>query len=192
MKYTTFLDNMYINMAIIIILILYNSQLFSNINKTIGNLYKYNFVKLLILLFITYIAPKDTNIAILLGISYVISLNNIYIEKFEDNNNKIIYEINHKINNHEELTSEDIDYLLKSEPIYKNNIFKLLFKKKNIKLDKFDTQIMNLINEKKDTKYIVAADFAVARGIPITNYSYDNSKYSTPQEYAQNKFFSNL
>lgn len=72
-----FLDNMHINLAIIIILILYCSQLFSNINNSIEILYKYNVVKFLILLIIAFVSHKDTNIAILLAVSYVISLSNI-------------------------------------------------------------------------------------------------------------------
>jgi hypothetical protein len=76
-KSLSFLDNTHINLSIIIILILYCSQLFLNINHSIEILYKYNVVKFLILLVIVFIANKDTNIAILLAISYVISLSNI-------------------------------------------------------------------------------------------------------------------
>jgi hypothetical protein len=212
MKYFSFLDNIHVNIVIIIILILYNSQLFTNINKSIENLYKYNFIKLLILLLITFIASKDTNIAILLGISYIISLNNVSIEKFGHNSyNAIIYYINQG----KELSQEDMNYILDSEPKYKNHIFTHLFRENDKKLesssrlphlisgsypikpnhdhlDNFDKQIMNLINSKKKKKYITIPDFHVARGVKITNYSYPNSKYNSPEEYAQNKFFNNL
>ena len=183
MKYFTFLDNIHVNIAIIIILILYNSQLYSNINETIGNLYQYNFIKLLTLLLITYIASKDTNIAILLAISYIISLNSISIEKFNDNNyNAIIYNINQG----NELSVKNMDDILASEPQYKNYIFTHLFRKNDINLDNFDKQIKNLINnKKKNEKYIGLPDFLVARGINVQGYNGD-------QEYAQNKFFNNL
>jgi hypothetical protein len=182
MKYFAFLDNIHVNIAIIIILILYNSQLFVNINETIGNLYKYNFIKLLILLVITYIASKDTNIAILLAVSYVISLNNSSIEKFEDNNyDKIIYNIKEDI----ELSDTDMNNILESDPIYKNIIFKHLFRKEDKKLDKFDMQIENLINNKLKKTYIGLPDFLVARNIKVDGYKGDINS-------AQNKFFYNL
>jgi hypothetical protein len=181
MKYLLFLDNIHVNIAIIIILILYNSQLFVNINETIGNLYKYNFIKLLILLVITYIASKDTNIAILLAVSYVISLNNSSIEKFENNNyNKII----HKINKGNEISVEDMNIILKSA-IYKDIIFTHLFREKDKKLDKFDMQIENLINNKLKKTYIGLPDFLVARNIKVDGYKGDINS-------AQNKFFYNL
>jgi len=84
------LDNHYVNLSLVIVLILYSSQIFGNINIIISNLYQYSFVKLLVLLIIAYVGPKDTNIAILLAISYVISLRNnknSLIENFYGNNN---------------------------------------------------------------------------------------------------------
>jgi hypothetical protein len=85
-KSLTILDNHYVNLSLVIVLILYCSQIFGNINSIISNLYQYNFVKLLLLLTIAYVGPKDTNIAVLLAISYVISLRNkknSLIENFE-------------------------------------------------------------------------------------------------------------
>jgi len=75
-KSLSFLDNSQINLAIVIILILYCSQLFSNINNIIEILYKYDIVKFLVLLVIAFVAHKDTNIAILLAVSYAISILN--------------------------------------------------------------------------------------------------------------------
>ena len=182
MKYLLFLDNIHVNIAIIIILILYNSQLFVNINETIGNLYQYSFIKLLILLVITYIASKDTNIVILLAVSYVISLNNSSIEKFNDNNySAIIY----KINKGNELSIEDMNKILESEPIYKNIIFTHLFRENDKERDKFDMQIENLINNKLNKTYIGLPDFLVARNIKVNGYKGDINS-------AQNKFFNNL
>jgi hypothetical protein len=88
-KSLTILDNHYVNLSLVIVLILYCSQIFGNINSIISNLYQYNFVKLLLLLTIAYVGPKDTNIAVLLAISYVISLRNnknSLIENFTNDN----------------------------------------------------------------------------------------------------------
>lgn len=88
-KSLTILDNHYVNLSLVIVLILYCSQIFGNINSIISNLYQYNFVKLLLLLTIAYVGPKDTNIAVLLAISYVISLRNnknSLIENFANDN----------------------------------------------------------------------------------------------------------
>jgi len=81
-KSLSVLDNPYVNLTLIIVLILYSSKIFGNINEVINELYKYTFIKLLVLLIIVYVAHKDTNIAILLGISYVISLKNNNMERF--------------------------------------------------------------------------------------------------------------
>lgn len=71
----SFLDNNIINAIIVIILVLYSSNIFSNINNFIGNLYNFSIVRLIVLLLIIYITPKDQTIGILLAISYIISLN---------------------------------------------------------------------------------------------------------------------
>ena len=70
----SFLDNNIINSVIVITLVLYCSTIFSNINSYIGNLYNYSIVKLIVLLLIVYVSPKDLLITVLLSISYVISL----------------------------------------------------------------------------------------------------------------------
>ena len=69
-----FLDNCYVNSIILIILLLYCSTIFENINSFIGNLYNFSIVKLVILLLIIYVTPKDPTIGIFLGLSYIISL----------------------------------------------------------------------------------------------------------------------
>jgi len=70
----SFLDNSMVHSAITIVLVLYCSTIFDNINSFIGNLYNFGIIKLAVLLLIVYISPKDTTIAILLALSYVISL----------------------------------------------------------------------------------------------------------------------
>lgn len=71
----SFLDNSVINSIIVVILVLYSSTIFDNINSFIGNIYNFSIVKLVVLLLIIYVAPKDTTIAILLAVSYLVSLN---------------------------------------------------------------------------------------------------------------------
>jgi len=75
MNSLSFLDNNLINSAIVIILVLYCSTIFDNINNFVGNLYNYSIVRVIILLLIIYVAPKDTTIAVLLALSFGISLN---------------------------------------------------------------------------------------------------------------------
>jgi len=70
----SFLDNSIIHASIVIILIFYSSTIFSNINSFVGNLYNFSIVKLIVLVLIVYIAPKDTAIAVLLAVSYIVSL----------------------------------------------------------------------------------------------------------------------
>ena len=70
----SFLDNCTINSIIVVILLLYSSQIFSNINTFIGNFYNLGIIRLIVLALIIYIAPKDPTIAILLAISYIVSL----------------------------------------------------------------------------------------------------------------------
>ena len=70
-----FLDNCVIHCIIVVILFLYSSTIFENINVFVGNLYKFSIVKIVVLLLIVYVSPKDTLIAILLAISYLVSLN---------------------------------------------------------------------------------------------------------------------
>ena len=87
MNSLSFLDNSIVQSVITIVLVLYCSTIFDNINSFIGNLYNFSIIKLIILLLIVYVSPKDITIAILLGLSYVISLsymvNNEYFNEFQ-------------------------------------------------------------------------------------------------------------
>ncbi len=71
----SFLDNSVIKSIIIIVLILYSSTIFDNINSFVGNIYNFSIIRVVILLLIVYVSPKCPTIGILLGISYLISLN---------------------------------------------------------------------------------------------------------------------
>ena len=77
-----FLDNCYLNAIIVIILVLYSSTIFDNINSFIGNMYNFSIVKLIVLLLIIYVTPKDPTIGILLAVSYLVSLK--YSEHYEN------------------------------------------------------------------------------------------------------------
>ena len=74
MNSLSFLDNCIINSIIVIILVLYSSTIFDNINSFVGNIYNFSIIRLLVLLVIIYITPKSPTIGILLGISYIVSL----------------------------------------------------------------------------------------------------------------------
>ena len=74
MNSLSFLDNCVINSIIVIILVLYSSTIFDNINSFVGNIYNFSIIRLLVLLVIIYITPKSPTIGILLGISYIVSL----------------------------------------------------------------------------------------------------------------------
>ena len=64
-----FLDNCYLNAIIVIILVLYSSTIFDNINSFIGNMYNLSIIKLIVLLLIIYVMPKDPTIGVLLAVS---------------------------------------------------------------------------------------------------------------------------
>lgn len=71
----SFLDNSLIKSIIIIVLVLYSSTIFDNINSFVGNIYNFSIIRLVILLLIVYVSPKCPTIGILLAVSYLISLN---------------------------------------------------------------------------------------------------------------------
>lgn len=74
MNSLSFLDNSILNIVVTVILFLYVSCIFDNINNFIGGLYNFSIVRIIVLLLIIYVAPKDTTIAVLLSLSYIISI----------------------------------------------------------------------------------------------------------------------
>jgi hypothetical protein len=68
------MDNIYVKVIIYVVLILYSSTIFENINMYVGSLYKYSFVKIIVLLLIVALSMKCPAMGILLAISYVISI----------------------------------------------------------------------------------------------------------------------
>ena len=72
----SFMDNIYVKVILYVVLILFSSTYFENINMYFGNLHKnYKFLNIIVLLLIVYLGRACPVIGILLGISYVISLN---------------------------------------------------------------------------------------------------------------------
>ena len=63
----SFLDNSVINSIIVIILVLYSSTIFDNINSFIGNIYSYSIVRIIILLLTVYWFTFLLTIKFLLG-----------------------------------------------------------------------------------------------------------------------------
>lgn len=79
-----FLDNQYVYSVLVIILVLYNSLLFTNINNFIGNMYNFGIVRVLILLLILCVSQKSCLLGILLAVSYVLSVSMSSNEYFQD------------------------------------------------------------------------------------------------------------
>jgi hypothetical protein len=85
-----FMNNIYIKIVLYVVLILYSSTYFQNINIYVGNLYKkYKFLNIIVLLLIVYLGRACPVVGILLGISYAISLN-YYTENYVDEECKLI------------------------------------------------------------------------------------------------------
>jgi len=76
------LDNPYVNSIIIAVLVMYNLLFFHNINLFIANLFNLSIIRIVFLLLIIYIAPKDPTIALLLAISYIVTLQ--YMDQSDD------------------------------------------------------------------------------------------------------------
>ena len=111
------LDNQHVYCIIVVILFLYNSLLFININDFFSNIYKFGIVRVIVLLLILYTSQKSYLISLLLAMSYILS---IYFdrekvhntENFEDDGrNSAPKGINDMINSNNVLTydSEEIN-----------------------------------------------------------------------------------
>ena len=68
------LDNQHVYCAIVVILFLYNSLLFININDFFSNIYKFGIVRVIVLLLILYTSQKSYLISLLLAMSYILSI----------------------------------------------------------------------------------------------------------------------
>jgi hypothetical protein len=133
-----FLDNEYIYCIIVVILVLYNSLLFMNINDFFSNVYKFGIIRVIVLLLILYISQKSYLIALLFAMSYILS---IYFDREKVDNtenflndeensipqgindmddNSLIYDSqqinpNHKINNQNNINVESMKNMRNEE-----------------------------------------------------------------------------
>ncbi len=79
------LDIPFIRWIIIIIVILYNITAFPQINNTIAQWFRWIWFRLFFVLMILYVGFKDRTLALLLGISYVLSIHILSTSRLENN-----------------------------------------------------------------------------------------------------------
>jgi hypothetical protein len=153
------LDNTYVSSIIIFILFLLVSGLFSNINHEVKKLLNNQIVRVIIVLLIIWVAPKNITIAILLAVLYCMSMHGMTLkglmglERFE---NKKEDEDMEKFENEDEEKKEDVENFENDDEEKKDDV-------------------ENFENE--DEKEEVKEDF-----IPfLTNRDYESNFSSAPQ-----------
>ena len=99
------LDNQYVYCIIVVILFLYNSLLFININDFFSNIYKFGIVRVIVLLLILYTSQKSYLISLLLAMSYILS---IYFDREKVHNTENFF------NNEEESAPKGINDMINS------------------------------------------------------------------------------
>lgn len=103
-----FLDNEFVYWIIVIILFLYNTCIFMNINDFFSNMYEFGIVRVIVLLLILYVSQKSYLIALLLAMSYLLSV------KFNKENFESMMNSQDSMNNSEYDGESD-------EPIHQDN-----------------------------------------------------------------------
>lgn len=99
------LDNQYVYCTIVVILFLYNSLLFININDFFSNVYKFGIIRVIVLLLILYTSQKSYLISLLLAMSYILS---IYFDREKVNNTENFF------NNEEDSEPKGINDMINS------------------------------------------------------------------------------
>ena len=99
------LDNQHVYCAIVVILFLYNSLLFININDFFSNIYKFGIVRVIVLLLILYTSQKSYLISLLLAMSYILS---IYFDREKVHNTENFF------NNEEDSAPKGINDMINS------------------------------------------------------------------------------
>ena len=99
------LDNQHVYCAIVVILFLYNSLLFININDFFSNIYKFGIVRVIVLLLILYTSQKSYLISLLLAMSYILS---IYFDREKVHNTENFF------NNEEDNAPQGINDMINS------------------------------------------------------------------------------
>jgi len=79
-----FLDNYYIKLFIVILLVIYISSVVPWLTADVSKIFDNMIVKLLFVLIIAYISVKDPTIAILLAIAYAMSVNTVSKQRMMD------------------------------------------------------------------------------------------------------------
>ena len=74
MSSLSFLEHNLVYSVIVFVIVIYTLGIFDGINSFIGGLYNYFIIRLIVILLIIWIAPKDPTLAILLALSYAVSL----------------------------------------------------------------------------------------------------------------------
>ena len=74
MSSLSFLEHNMVYSIIVFVIVIYTLGIFDGINSFIGGLYNYFIIRLIVILLIIWIAPKDPTLAILLALSYAVSL----------------------------------------------------------------------------------------------------------------------
>jgi len=100
-----FLDNHYIYYIIVVILFLYNSLLFININDFFSNVYKFGIIRVIVLLLVLYTSQKSYLISLLLAMSYILS---IYFDREKVTSTENFF------NNEEEIIPQGINDMMDS------------------------------------------------------------------------------
>jgi len=99
------LDNQHVYCIIVVILFLYNSLLFININDFFSNIYKFGIVRVIVLLLILYTSQKSYLISLLLAMSYILS---IYFDREKVHNTENFF------NNEESIAPKGINDMINS------------------------------------------------------------------------------
>ena len=99
------LDNQYVYCIIVVILFLYNSLLFININDFFSNVYKFGIIRVIVLLLILYTSQKSYLISLLLAMSYILS---IYFDREKVHNTENFF------NNEEDTAPKGINDMIDS------------------------------------------------------------------------------
>ena len=99
------LDNQHVYCIIVVILFLYNSLLFININDFFSNIYKFGIVRVIVLLLILYTSQKSYLISLLLAMSYILS---IYFDREKVHNTENFF------NNEEDSAPKGINDMINS------------------------------------------------------------------------------
>ena len=165
LKSLFFLDNHNVYISLVFILFLYNTCIFKNINHYVSDLYDHTIIRVLVLLLIIYTARKSCLISILLGISFVVSLNfktimeNFVIDPLpnsNDDNLAPVSDIDNSINNNDSMNNTINDTNVNNEET----------------LESFQSENTNFLNKKNcDENYPLKNESVGNDCSPVSTFS---------------------